>query len=236
MVTRLAILAFLATLGLSWPDLPLNIRLPDLLFLPLLILLLSDGRARPAFVPLDVLVAAYLAGSVPSLLVTADLRSSLIELVRHVYVVAIYGTVALAVLRGHLRTVMTGIAVSGVSLAIVGVVFAASYMFRPSLMQAIGETMPLPYLGTILRLRALTLSPAMLVCVLMMAAPFVIIGAIRARASLARRLWVGALVFVVLAAVLTFSHALGGFLVAALIAAWPALSGRPGRGPLRGPL
>lgn len=221
------VVVFLASLGVNWPVLPLNIRLPDLLFIPLAALLAATPRTRLSLGFLDLLAVVYLAGCLPSLCVTADLRSSLIELVRHGYVVAIYAAVAFAVRRGHLTSVMAGMAASGVGLAILGVVFAATYAFWRFDLPLVGEVWKFPYAGPVLRLRSLTATPSMLACVLTMAVPFVITGAIRAHRPRVRLIWMGAIALVAAAEVMTFSHVLAGFLVAALAAGWPALQNRP---------
>lgn len=238
----LAVVVFLASLGLNWPFLPLNIRLADLLFFPLVGLLIQDPRpgsdqvprlrsgqapgARPGLGLLDFLVAAYLVGSLPSLFATTDLRSSLIELLRHGYVVAIYGAVAVAVYRGHVTAVMTGMAAGAVGLASLGVVFAAAYLVQPFDLPAMGAVMKLPYAGPVLRLHALTATPAMLACLLTIAVPFAIVNAIRAPRSRPRALWTAASLVMAVAAVLTASPVLAGFAVAALIAMWPLLQRR----------
>ena len=222
----LAVVAFLAALGLNWPLLPLNIRLAELLFLPLVIVSVRQPRGRPALHLLDLLAAAYLAGSLPSLLATSDLRASLIELLRHAYAVAIYAAVAVAVYRGHVTAVMIGMAAGAASLALLGVVFAMVYLVQPFELPAMGAVMNLPYAGAILRLRALTATPAMLACLLTIATPFAIVNAITAPRSRQRALWRAASVVMAAAAVLTFSHVVAGFAVAALIAAWPAFGDR----------
>jgi hypothetical protein len=217
-----ALAAFLASLGVNWPELPLNIRLPDLLFFPVVALLATTLRRKPSLTLLDLLAILYFAGGLPSLSATTDLRSSLVELVRHGYVVAIFAVVAVAVHRGYTATVMTGLAASGLGPALVGVVFAAAYVFRPFEARLIGDVTSMPYVGPVLRLRALTATPAMLGCVLTMAVPFAI-GALRDSRSGARRFWTAALFLMAVAAVLTFSQVIAGFALAALVAAWPLL-------------
>jgi hypothetical protein len=86
-----------------------------------------------------------------------------------------------------------------------------------------GEFMQLPYVGETLRLRAMTASEAMLACVLTAAVPFAIALCAADRA----RPWCGAAVAMIAAAGLTFSHALAGFAVAVLIAAWPSFAASP---------
>jgi hypothetical protein len=223
----LALAAFLASLGVNWPELPLNIRLPDLLFIPVVALLATGPTRRPSLTLLDLLAILYLVGGLPSLGATTDLRSSLVELVRHGYVVAIYAAVAVAVHRGYAVSVMTGLAASGLGPALVGVVFAAAYAFQRFDARLIGDVTVLPYAGPLLRLRALTATPAMLACVLTAAVPFAIAGAFRAPESAARRFWMAALALMAVAAVMTFSQVIAGFAVAALVAAWPLLHRRP---------
>jgi hypothetical protein len=225
----LAVVVFLASLGLNWPFLPLNIRLAELLFIPLAVLLARSlwttlaTSTKPSLSPLDLLAAGYLAGGLPSLLATTDLRFSLVELVRHGYVVAIYAAVAVAVYRGHVTAVMTGMTAGAACLSILGVLFMAAYAIRPFEFSSIGTVLNLPYGGPVLRLRALTATPAMFACLLTAAVPFAIVGAIRETRPRRRAILIATCLVMAAAAVLTFSHVIGGFVAAILIAAWPAL-------------
>jgi hypothetical protein len=138
------------------------------------------------------------------------------------YVAVIYVVIAIAASRGFPRTIATGLALSGVILSAAGLVFVAAHMITGVIWTPIGEVMQLPYLGDTLRLRALTVTPAMFACVLTATVPFGIV-----RCTSRTRGWCVAASITCIAAMLTFSHAIAGFAVAALIAAWPSFTAPP---------
>lgn len=224
---RTLLLLFLATLGVTWPELPGNSGLPDLLFIPLVIALLIDG-ARPALRASQAIVWVYLLGAVPSILLSPEPAAGWLELVRESYLVAIYVAIGLAIDRGYLRTVAVGLALSGAGLAVLGIAFGLVRMVAPIDMPAMGVVMPLPYIGSVLRLQSLTASQSMLACVLTMALPFALALAEQSPSASHQRRWLATAGAMVLAALLTFSHSVAGLVVAAVIAAWPRLQVRPG--------
>src|SRR5688572_25671849 len=97
---ELLLLLFLAVIGVNWPVLPLNASLADLIFLPLAILVLTLSRTRWTWRWSDLAIAAYVLGSLPAIAVSPDRQQSGIELVRHLYLVAIYIFVAMATRQG----------------------------------------------------------------------------------------------------------------------------------------
>ena len=215
---RLLLLLYLAALAVNWPDLPYNARLADVIFVPMAIALLaqSSGR-RPRFAFLDAMALAYLASSVPAVVVSPDLHSSGIELIRHVYGVAIYATIAFAVAQGLSRIIAIGLALTGVVPAAIGALYLVAHALAGvPLPVAVGQLMAIPYFGTVLRLSALTATPAMLACTITVALPFVWLRHAwdpgdRRRALLS--------LVVLMVALLTFSHAIAGVAVAAAIVA-----------------
>jgi hypothetical protein len=224
------IMLFVASLGLNWPALPGNAHLPDLLFGPLVLLsaavLIRERQLRAvSWTRLDVWLLAYLAGALPSLAATDDMRASLAELLRHAYLVAIYATLAAVVVSGRQRAVGGGFRWSALVHAAFGLAATAIFAFGMPMPPDIGEVMRMPYVGDVLRLRALTFSPSMLGALLTATAPFVFVAAVANDAGAGRR-WALAGVAVVAAMLLTFSHTLAGFLVAILFVAWPLLSVR----------
>jgi O-antigen ligase len=152
-----------------------------------------------------------------------DPGAGTIELVRQLYLVAIYAIIALAVRQALATTVATGLALSGAVLAAVGVIALLVQVVAGVGTARIGPVMMLPYLGPTLRLSALTATPAMFACVLAVAVPFVLlhpaIAASRARA------WAAGFVMAV-ATAMTFSHSVAGVAVAAVTAAWRQLRAR----------
>ena len=81
-----------------------------------------------------------------------------------------------------------------------------------------GEVMMLPYVGAVLRLRALTASEAMFACLLTAAVPFAVQLGVASTDRHRRRWWLVAVM--IAAALLTFSHAIAGVAVSLLIATW----------------
>ena len=223
-LVELLLLLFLAIIGVNWPVLPLNASLADLVFFPLAVLVLTLSRPRWTWHWSDLAIAAYVLGSLPAIAVSPDRQQSGIELVRHLYLVAIYIVVAMATRQGFSRTVASGVALGGAILSVAGLIFIVlqrSSEVPPA--PLMGEFMQLPYLGATLRLRAMTASEAMLACLLTAAAPFAIA---RCRSDRARG-WCAASLAMIAAAAFTFSHAIAGFAVAVMIAAWPAFAAWP---------
>jgi O-antigen ligase len=108
-------------------------------------------------------------------------------------------------------------------LSAAGIAFIALQWLGGPPWYPMGEVMQLPYIGDTLRLRALTASEAMFACVLTGCIPF----AIALCASEKNRRWCAAAGAGVVAAAFTVSHAIAGFSVAVLIAAWPSLAAWP---------
>ncbi len=238
---RVLLLLFLITIGVNWPELPYNARLADLLFIPLAVAVIAMGAARLTWRRADLAVAIYLFGAIPAIVVSPDQRQSSMEFLREIYLVAIYVVFAIAVRHGFAKTTGQGLAAGGAILSIAGLVFVARQLIGAAPSPLMGEVMPLPYIGNALRLRALTASEAMLACVLTAAAPFAIalcrpvlserpvddIGRTRVEGSDRARSWCVMAGVMTMAALLTFSHAIAGFAVAVLLAAWPSLAAAP---------
>ncbi len=223
----LLLIVFLASLGLDWPELPMGARLPDLLFLCVLAAAALGPRPRLAWHRLDLLVALYLAGSLPSFATTPSVTASATELVRQVYLVVVYAAVAGAVAGGHTRVVAMGLACSGAAPAVVGLAFLLAQAVTGLNLPAAGAVMSLPYLGDVLRLRAFASSQSMLACVLAMAVPFALGLAARGASARDRAAWAVAAAAIVVAAPFTFSHSIAGVAVAVVLGAWPYVAAYP---------
>lgn len=222
---RWLLLLFLATMAVDWPRLPLNARLTDVVFMAAAIAVLASQKSwsRWTFRPLDLAILGYLAGSVPAVIFSPELRTSAIEFARQVYLVVIYLVIALAVRQGLAATVATGIAVSGAALAALGVAaFVVKTVFGIGT-AALTPEMTLPYVGETVRIAALTATPAMLACVLAMAVPFV---ALHPFVMASRLRTVAAAAMLGLAAVLTYSHSIAGVAVSTLLAGWQSIRSR----------
>jgi len=213
---------FLAANAVSWPVLPYHAHAADLIFLPLALAILVLPGARVTWHWCDLAVAAYLLGALPAVVNSPDQRQSMLELSREVYLAIIYAGFAIATDRGFARTIGDGLALSGTWLSIAGLIFIVAHRISAPSWPLMGEVMSLPYLGDTVRLRALTDSEAMLACVLTASIPFAIERWQSDRTSLGSV--IAALMLV--AALFTFSHAVAGLAVAALIAAWPSLPPR----------
>jgi len=226
---RWLLLLFLATTAIDWPQqLPFNMRATDVIFIAAAMATIVSARpfAVPRLSPLDVTIAAYIGGSIVSTAFSPDVGVSIIELVRHLYLVSIYIVIAIAVRQGLAGSIASGLALSGAVLATIGLAGAALKAIFDIDSAALLSVMSLPYIGETVRLRALTASEAMFACVLAMSAPFIVSHPyIR---SARNRVVVSAVVIAV-AAALTFSHSIAGITVAALVIAWPALRSRPMR-------
>lgn len=223
---RLLLLLYLAALAVNWPDLPFNARIADLIFIPTVVALLAQTAwRRRALAPLDVAAMAFVGSSVPAVLVSSDSYSSGIELVRELYGVAIYATVAFAVAQGLSRTVTFGLALTGLVPAAIGAVYLGAHALAGVPMPAaVGQVMAIPYFGSVLRLSGLTATPAMLACTITASLPFVWL---RHASALRDRRWALLTSAVLVVAVLTFSHSLAGVAVAMVIVARDRWRHRP---------
>ena len=223
-IVELLLLLFLATIGVQWPVLPFNASSADLVFIPLAIAVLTLPGTRWTWRRLDFAVVIYLLGSLPAIAASADQRASAMELVREVYLAVIYLVIAIASRQGFARTIGKGLALGAAILSITGLIFvAAQWTGAVPHAPRMGEFMQLPYLGETLRLRALTVSEAMFACLLTAAAPFAIMWCTSDRV----RTWCAVSIAMIAAAGMTFSHAIAGFAVAVLMAAWPSLAAFP---------
>src|SRR6185436_7865848 len=222
-LVEILLLLFLAVIGVNWPVLPFNATGADLIFMPLAISIFALAGFRWTWRRSDSAVAIYLLGALPAIAISTDHRASAVELIRELYLAAIYVFVAIAAREGFARTVGKGLALGAGFLSIAGLIFIVlqrSGMVPPA--PRMGEFMQLPYLGETLRLRAQTASEAMLACLLTAAVPFAIAMCTADRI----RKWCASAAAMMVAAAFTFSHAIAGFTVAVVIAAWPLLRAR----------
>jgi hypothetical protein len=217
--SKACLLLFLALIAVDWPQWPLGLRAADLAFAAAAIAILaaSPWPARPRLHVLDIAIGVYLAGSAMSVMFSPDGRAGAIELIRQIYLVAIYSVMAVAAGAGLARTIATGLAIGGGVLAGAGLIAAAVKMLTGYGIAALTPVMTLPYIGDTVRLRALTASEAMFACLLAVSIPFALrhpMVAASRRRTLATAFVLGG------AAALTFSHSIAGIAVAAVVAAW----------------
>jgi len=221
-IARALLLLFLATIGVNWPQLPLNASIADFVFVPLAIAIVAIGIPRSSWHRSDLAIVIYLFGALPAIAVSTDLQVSAIEFLRELYLVAIYIVIAFATRHGFVKTIGRGLALSGTILAIAGLLFVILQLIGGPPWYPMGEVMQLPYLGDTLRLRALTASEAMFACVLTASAPFAI-----ALCSDRMRQWCAAAIAIVVAAMFTVSHAIAGFSIGVLLSAWRPFAAWP---------
>jgi hypothetical protein len=218
---------YVALLPFPWPPLPFNIRFVDLLFPAIAWMVLRDGGSRAAVGPmtaLDWCVVAVLVAPLPSLLVTPDVRASVVALVKRGYVGAVFFVFAAHFQRFDLRPVLRVLALAAAIISAACVGAAVVYLATGVVIEWLGRLMPLPYIGTVLRVLGGTEGTEMFGNYLTLCWP---IACFFAWERGARSWWMAGLAAIASAMVLTFSHALGGFAVATLVAVWP-LVGSPG--------
>jgi hypothetical protein len=218
-IVEFLLLLFAGVIGLTWPVLPFNASGADLIFIPLAISILALAGLRWTWRRPDLAVAIYLLGALPAIAASTDRGESAIELMRELYLAAVYIVIAIAAREGFARTIGKGLALAGAIPAVAGLLFVLAYSLGAGAWPPMGELMQLPYIGNTLRLRAYTATPAMLACVLTAALPLAITFC-RER----RRAWCAASIVMTAAALFTFSHVLAGLAAAALITAWPSLA------------
>jgi hypothetical protein len=221
---RWLLLLFLATIAIDWPQLPFNARATDIVVIAAGIAVLAKSRwSWPRFTALDLAAAGYIGGSVIAVMFSPDPRAGAVEIVRQLYLIAIYVIIVVAVRQGLATTIATGLALSGAILAVAGVIGLAIQAIFGVGTPRIGPVMTLPYIGDTLRLRALTASESMFACLLAVSVPFLLLhpATVASRA----RSWLAGLV-IGAAAALTFSHSVAGVAVAAVTASWRRLSTR----------
>ena len=222
-IVAVLLLLFLATIGVNWPSLPFNASIADLIFVPLAVCVMVLPLPRLSWQRADLAVVLYLLGALPAIVVSTDTQASVVELVRELYLVAIYIVFAILAKRRADGAIAIGLAAGGMILSISGLFFVARQLIGSAPFPPMGEVMTLPYLGNVLRLRAFTGSEAMFACLLTAAVPFEIWWCMRDRNGY----WIVAAMTI--AAMLTFSHALAGFAVAFVIVLWPSLGRWPRR-------
>ncbi|MBY0493264.1 MAG: hypothetical protein K2Y23_03515 [Cyanobacteria bacterium] len=221
-IAEALLLSFLGVIGINWPELPYHARLADLVFIPLAVGIVVLPGAKWTWRWVDLAVAGYLLGAVPSVFNSLDRYQSILELGRELYLVAIYAVFAIAARRGFARTTARGLVVGAGTLSVLGLAVLGIQMITGARVPLIGETMQLPYIGSTLRLRALTATPAMFACVLTAALPFAITFC-RERG----RAFCVASIVMLIAALFTVSHVLAGLGVAVLITSWASLASWP---------
>jgi hypothetical protein len=216
-------LLYVCILPLHWSPLPFNLQWADLLF-P--VLFVAAFAARPAIRPttLDVLVAVYVLGAIPSFLSTPDRRASAIQFAKDVYMALLYVTVVATAARGTVLSrvgrviAWTGVTVAAISLGALAL-FYVSGIVEPRL----GYAVPLPYVGTFYRLYGTFPSAEYLVNFLVFASPFAIAELRQATAPEARVSWTLGLSGMAAAALAAIAHGIVGLLAAVtfdLAATW----------------
>src|SRR6188474_1645178 len=122
------LLLFLAFIGVNRPVLPFNASAADLIFIPLAVSIVALAGFRWTWRRSDSAGAIYLLAALPAIAVSADQRASAIELIREVYLAAIYIVIAIAAREGFARTIGKGLALGGAMLSIIGLIFVVGQL------------------------------------------------------------------------------------------------------------
>ena len=215
--------AYIALIPLARPHLPANLHIADLLFPLLAIATLYRHRGPWQLRPLDYAVIAYLIALLPSFLVTDDVRASGFELVKRLYLAAVYAVFAIYFRSEGYRVAFKAIVYGAISLCVVGLAATLAYLLAHVSAPQILFVMPIPYFGTGPRLWLFTETPAMLANYLTFALPFLVTA--RFAGFLGPRAWIGSLGAVATAVMLTVSHSIAGFVTAGVAAVWPVARG-----------
>jgi hypothetical protein len=214
---------FVALLPLGWPSLPWNMQPGDLLFPVVVVALLASRPAIPRHA-LDLFVVIYLAGSALSIPGSIAPRDSALALVKELYLAGVYFVLKTVVPTvGGLRLCRWLCGAAGVlaacSLVAAIVFYASGYVWY-----AVGNPMPLPYIGQVFRTNGTLQAPEFFGNVLTFVAPLAAMLAVGAEVSAT---WLVVLVVLALAEVLTFSKSLGGAAVALTVFFWPRWRSQP---------
>lgn len=213
--------AYIVLMMLSRPALPGNIRLADILFPALALVVLWTTRQSSVFrrfTPLDWCVLAIVVAPLPSLLVTTDLRVSLVALAKRAYVAALYVVFVAYYERFGVRRPLLWLVRAAIVTSAVCLAAAFAYMTTGAYSPFLGFPMPMPYIGTVLRVWGGMDSAAMFGNYLTLVWP---LACVFAWESARRGWWMMSLAVIVLAMWLAFSHALAGFAASTLVLAWP---------------
>lgn len=213
--------AYLALMPIAWPVLPLNIHVSDLLLPVLAISVVWHWRRHGALSSLDYWVAVYLLALLVPLAASDDVAASAVEFLKRASLVVLYAVFAVVFARDERKRTLKTLVATAIVICAAGVIAAMAYYVTGADLGAAGNPAPMPYLGTVLRLRMFTESPAMLANYLTFVLPF--LCALVLTGTIGRGMCAAALGLMCLVMGLTFSHGLAGFAVAALAIAWPLL-------------
>jgi len=215
--------AYVLLVPLAWAPLPLNIKWADIVFVPLAVATMVAARGR-RYRPhrLDSAVLLWLLAPLPSYAATSDAGQSGLEHLKLAYLAAVYGITALLAARSVSGAIVRGLAGIGGALAALGLLACALYLVAGVEMTSLGRSMPLPYVGSVLRLYGATESPAMLASILTVTVPFAVVLAVQSPGA---SIWWAVAAVAAAAAALTATASLVGVAVAAIVVAWPLLRG-----------
>ncbi len=218
--------AYIALIPLARPGLPANLHVADLLFPFLAIAVVARHGRAWQLRPLDYCVMAYLVSLLPSFMVTDDVRASGVELVKRLYLAAVYVVFAIYFRSEGFVSAFKAVVYSAMVLCSFGLAVIAAYFLGGAFSPQIGSPNPIPYVGNVLRVWLVTESPSMLASYLTFALPFLL--AARFATLLGRAVWLGSVGAAAIVAMLSFSHGLAGFVASGLITVWRRASGPRG--------
>jgi hypothetical protein len=171
--------------------------------------------------PIDLAVAGYLLASLASLVGTSNHLQSGLEVVKELYLGAVYLAFSLiASHRGHAVHVARWLSASGTMVAALGLLAFVSYQWFGIVILDMGQRIVVPTFGDVFRLKGMLHSPEFLGEYLTFILPLLVGVAMQAdrRPGTVWR-WLS-LSIVVAAAILTVSRSIAGAVVAGLLSTW----------------
>ncbi len=216
--------AYVALMPLGWPALPLNMQLADLLF-PALLVSVAGGGWRWRAHALDWALLAYLAGVAASVPGSLSIEESLIGFGKAAYLALVYLVLVQAVWRVGADSLCRSITCATAAIAALSLAAAVVFLIAGRSWPALGEAMPLPYVGTVFRLKGTLHSPEFFSNLLAFAAPLALYLALP---PFARRIDRVSFAAILVAGIATFAKAIGGMATAIATVVWRAAPRRAG--------
>lgn len=215
--------AYVLAVALSWSPFPLNLQWSEAVFVGVLVCAALAGRLIPRERHwLDGLVLVYLASALPSLIASAEPAASALAYAKQLYVAIVYAVfAAVAAERWGALILARLMAGAAGAVALVGLTAVGAYHAAHVELRWLGELVPIPYLGHVLRIKSTFYSVEYLANFLALTLPITLGLAVQADRRVARAAWSGVAALSATAASFTFAHSVGGILVAGLAFLWP---------------
>jgi hypothetical protein len=196
--------------------LPLNIQPADLVFPLLATAVLAAGWRRSTH-PLDAVIAVYLVGAAASVPTSISPRDSLVAVGKAIYLAAAYAVLVQAIWHVGAERVTRSFVRAVAAVAAISIVAALIFFAAGVYWSVLGEPMPLPYIGSVFRLKGTLFSPEFFGNLLTFAAPLAFWFAQSSSSDVEAR---GNTAAILAGAALTFSKAVGGLASALGLLVW----------------